>query len=185
LSSELGDSNWSQSYTEKTKDEQFLVINDKPILISDALNWVSSNLPDIDIDELSVSHIRSYTDYLIEESIGEITADLFPEFAETRQQFYNGLLVFKINEMNIWDPESVDSARIREYFELNIDQYIASTDSIEESDSLNQDIELDPDQLFTQNFFRVFSDMQPIIEEEFNQKLFKKYQIKLYPRRIR
>ncbi len=127
------------------------------------------------------------SDSLIKESLGSITATLFPEYAETQSQFFNGLLVFKLNEMNIWDPASVDTMRVREYFDINRDQYIApnSSSTADPSSDVAQDSTLSDDQLFDQVFFRVFSDMQSILEDEFHNTMKDKFKIRLYPNRIR
>lgn len=163
---------------------KFVEINGKSFTSTDALEWIHSTYPETSFEELTVSLLDQYKKDRILNEIGDITANLFTDFSDTRKQFYNGLLVFKINEKNIWDPKSVDSTKVREYFDLNIENYEMDTDSLLVEDSLTSNSDVSPDQLFEQMYFRVFSDMQETLENEFNEYLFNKYNIRLYPRRV-
>lgn len=126
----------------------------------------------------------------LDQIIGDITAEYFPEYALTREQFTHGLMVFKLNDLYIWNPETVDSSKVRRYFDQNMDQYaqeIVDINSESETDSSSELSIEEPskDELFQKLFIQIFSDMQPILEKEFHDYLFEKYEIKLFSGRIR
>lgn len=164
-----------------------LTVIDKRVRLDDFINWIKENHPDLTPDDITENLSTDFFKSIIMESVGDITAQLYPDYAETRVQFYNGLLVFKLNEKYIWDPSSADSARVRDYFDQNVAIYEEAARDKSETDSLSvlSADRINRDELFENVFFRVFSDMQSVLEEEYHQYLTQKYRIRHYPKRIR
>lgn len=176
---------WEDLYSSDITTKPLFSIQNRSYTVGHFIDWVRSAYPELTPNDISPFRIDLYSQDLIQSSIGDITANEFPAFAETRTQFYHGLLVFKLNEKFIWDPQSVDSARVRSHFDQNLELYL-NVDSEEDTDESKTELTFQQkDELFNKVYFRVFSDMQPILEEEFNSSLFERYRIKLFLNRIR
>lgn len=67
--------------------------------------------------------IESFRDHIIEKKLVDYTKAQFPDYARQVDHFLNGLIVFKVNEENIWSPEAVDQELLREYYESNKNEY--------------------------------------------------------------
>lgn len=59
----------------------------------------------------------------IDSKVVEITIREFPEFQEQSDSYLNGLVVYNINEANIWSTKTVDTTRLRSIYNDNLDQY--------------------------------------------------------------
>jgi peptidyl-prolyl cis-trans isomerase SurA len=183
----------------------------------------------------------------------DYTRNRFPEFAEQVDHFLEGLIVFKVNEENIWNPEAVDRSKLQAFYESNRNDYkqgktflyteiSAASDSIvqvvhkelsngtrvkelskqfdriaiyEDSTSYSQNpayptletlqtgefsepvsvndrvivyilnqVKSERIVSFEEAYDRVFTDYQPIREENYNNKLKQRYNLQLYPENL-
>lgn len=64
-----------------------------------------------------------YQQEISDEDVVELTNKRFPEFREQSESFLNGLIVFKFNEDQLWDPATVDSTRLRSIYNSNSSEY--------------------------------------------------------------
>lgn len=71
--------------------------------------------------------IESYRDYIIKENYVDYSRNRFPEFANQVDHFLEGLIVFKVNEENIWNPEAVDTSKLKAFYESNRSEYKKGT----------------------------------------------------------
>ncbi|MEO1023215.1 MAG: peptidylprolyl isomerase [Bacteroidota bacterium] len=73
--------------------------------------------------QYQVNWIAQYTEYLIDERITEWTLRDYPEFINQTETYRDGLVVFKINDDNVWSSATVDTAALLRKFESDRDQY--------------------------------------------------------------
>jgi peptidyl-prolyl cis-trans isomerase SurA len=89
----------------------------------DFWNWLSIRFQDYRPNQLDNSLINDFTNELIEQHLAEITVSEFPEFSEQLQQFKDGLMVFKLSDLNIWSSESVDTTALINLYNENLQNY--------------------------------------------------------------
>ncbi|MDR9416856.1 MAG: peptidylprolyl isomerase, partial [Gracilimonas sp.] len=66
---------------------------------------------------------NNFKDFAADNSIIELTLERYPAFEEQSQNYLNGLVVYNINEDNIWSAATVDSSRLQNMYEDNIQNY--------------------------------------------------------------
>ena len=66
---------------------------------------------------------EEFRDYAIDSELVSLTRARFPEFAELSNDYLTGLSVFRVNEDSIWTYAQQDTARLRELFEANPEDY--------------------------------------------------------------
>ncbi|MFD2532271.1 peptidylprolyl isomerase [Gracilimonas halophila] len=57
------------------------------------------------------------------EDIVEVTKEYYPEFEQQSESFMRGLIVFKLNEEQLWNPAKVDTARLQSMYHSNPANY--------------------------------------------------------------
>lgn len=67
--------------------------------------------------------MTSYRNHIIQENLVEYTKEKVPEFARQADHFMDDLIVFKVNEEFIWNPEAVDRDKLKAFYESNIGDY--------------------------------------------------------------
>jgi|AntRauTorcE11897_2_1112592.scaffolds.fasta_scaffold00320_17 parvulin-like peptidyl-prolyl isomerase len=87
-----------------------------------------ARLADTPYYEESNSFVLNYLEEKFERPVSEeqlldITTEYFPEFEEQSDSYLHGLVVFKLNELMIWDPATVDTVRLRNIYEANLENY--------------------------------------------------------------
>ncbi|WP_421774609.1 peptidylprolyl isomerase [Gracilimonas sp.] len=60
---------------------------------------------------------------VVDDNIIEMTLAKYPDFEKQSESYLNGLVVYNINEKNVWSPATVDSTRLRSIYEDNINKY--------------------------------------------------------------
>jgi peptidyl-prolyl cis-trans isomerase SurA len=231
---------------------ELIQFNNKTFTSSDFKYWLDHIASVEDVME-SGSLIESYRIYILEQNYVDYTRNRFPEFAEQVDHFLEGLIVFKVNEENIWNPEAVDRSKLQAFYESNRNDYkqgktflyteiSAASDSImqvvhkelsngtrvkelskqfdriaiyEDSTSYSQNpayptletlqtgefsepvsvndrvivyilnqVKSERIVSFEEAYDRVFTDYQPIREENYNNKLKQRYNLQLYPENL-
>ncbi|MDZ7719353.1 MAG: peptidylprolyl isomerase [Balneolaceae bacterium] len=247
----LGEIEESDS-TEVQPGLNLIQFNNEMYRSSDFQYWLN-NISSADDVMQSGNIIESYRDYIIQQNLVDFTRNQFPEFATQVDHFLEGLIVFKVNEENIWNPDRVDRSTLKAFYESNQNDYrkgityhyteiSAPSDSImqmvqkeftdgstkneiskqfeevvmdEDSTSYPQDpaysvvekLELGefskPDSVnekvsiyrlddvkderilsFEEAYNQVFTDYQPIREENYINQLKSKYNLQLYPENL-
>jgi peptidyl-prolyl cis-trans isomerase SurA len=69
------------------------------------------------------SWFDNYTRQIVDSEIIELTISTFPEFQKQSDSYLNGLVVYNINEANVWSSASVDTSRLRSLYQDNLDNY--------------------------------------------------------------
>jgi len=146
--SELLRSGADLSVSRSPQSENSLIeFNNKTYTWSDFQFWLDNVASDEEVMQ-SGNIIESYRDYLIEQNLVDYTRNQFPEFAEQVDHFLEGLIVFKVNEENIWNPEEVDRAQLQAFYESNQQNYKKGktyhyTEISAPSDSIMQNVSRD------------------------------------------
>lgn len=104
-------------------DPVLLEVDGTPYTAEAYLDWIRDNSPDVPSDGYKVDWYDRFVSQTILSHLSDLTAGRFEEFAASIEQFRNGLMVFRLNELNIWDPAYIDSAVIRSHFDKNPDAY--------------------------------------------------------------
>lgn len=60
---------------------------------------------------------------IAEENIVELTKEHYPDFEQQAKSFLNGLIVFKLNEEQLWDPATADTTRLRSMYNSDPSKY--------------------------------------------------------------
>jgi peptidyl-prolyl cis-trans isomerase SurA len=67
--------------------------------------------------------LDDFKDKIIKTEIIGVTKELFPQFEEEVQSYLDGLVVFRVNEQNIWSHETADRDELYNYFQQNRNEY--------------------------------------------------------------
>lgn len=60
---------------------------------------------------------------IAEENIVELTKEHYPKFEQQSKSFLHGLIVFKLNEEQLWDPATADTTRLRSMYNSDPSKY--------------------------------------------------------------
>lgn len=68
-----------------------------------------------------------FKDEKAEDVIIEVTKAEFPDFEELSKRYHEGLAVFKLTETEVWNYAAQDTARLKEIYEANKENYMFGT----------------------------------------------------------
>lgn len=60
---------------------------------------------------------------ILEDELIDLTIEHYPEFEKESESYFNGLVVFKLNDHQIWSTATVDSTRLHKIYQENIEEY--------------------------------------------------------------
>jgi|TARA_R100000388_G_scaffold95028_1_gene85840 peptidyl-prolyl cis-trans isomerase SurA len=66
---------------------------------------------------------NTYTRTIVDSKIVELTISTYPDFQQQSDSYLNGLVVYNINEANVWSAATVDTSRLRSIYNDNISNY--------------------------------------------------------------
>lgn len=95
-----------------------LTINDKKIKQEDFVNYIK-NKNNISVFEL----FNNFKDQEILAYYKENLEKTVPEFANTLEEYRDGLLLFELMQQKIWKKSSEDTLGLKNYYKTNIDKY--------------------------------------------------------------
>lgn len=67
--------------------------------------------------------LDEYAQKVVDDNIIPLTLERFPDFEQQSESYLNGLVVYNINEQNVWSAATVDSSRLHSMYENNLDKY--------------------------------------------------------------
>lgn len=122
----VGDSVFYKNIAGKFKDSVFVTINGKKI-IADSLFSIMVHSEDIiakryDNAVLNYAHDKLCTAYLLSEK-SSLVFDKDPEFIDLMDDYKNGILLFRINEDEVWSRVKIDSAMVANYWKKHKDEF--------------------------------------------------------------
>jgi peptidyl-prolyl cis-trans isomerase SurA len=116
-------------FNEKTfKGSDFLAYLERENLVQNPSDFNNERF-----DEFKKEIIRS--------ELIDITKEHFPDFKNEINHFLNGLIVFRVNDENMWSPETVNREELKDFFEANSENYIYDDEYVfYRISSLDQDL---------------------------------------------
>lgn len=108
---------------------------DKTVFSFNNKNWTARSYHDWLIPVMAESNNPQYhhqlaeqfRDYIVDTELVSLTRNSFPEFKDLGNDYLTGLAVFRVNEDSIWTYAQQDTARLRELFSANPDDYYFDT----------------------------------------------------------
>lgn len=91
--------------------------------VGDFHRYAQRNYADRVGGEYRDSWFNNYKNYVVDATLIELTLEKYPSFQKQSQSYLDGLVVYNINEDNVWSSETVDSTRLRSMYENNIQKY--------------------------------------------------------------
>jgi len=99
--------------------------NDKPISSVQFIDFFNQEAGTDSAKNFSITTaFEQYKVRLIESNIIDLTKIKFDDYRFQMDQFLNGLVVFKVNEEFLWNPDAADSKLMKNHFEQNRDEYV-------------------------------------------------------------
>ncbi len=69
-------------------------------------------------------HLNNYKNSKVLESKANVLAEQNPEFASLMDEYKNGILIFRLQEDEVWNKMKMDSTEIVKLYENNLDKYV-------------------------------------------------------------
>lgn len=91
--------------------------------IADFHKYVTENYGERLANQYRELWFDNYTGYVVDTNIIDLTLQTYPEFQQQSDSYLNGLVVYNINEDNVWSAETVDSTRLQSIYENNPQEY--------------------------------------------------------------
>ena len=110
-------------YPASLLEKTVLSFNDKYWSAGDYLTWLKPVIEEQTNPQYHHRFAEQFRDHVIDSELVTLTRSHFPEFAELSNDYLTGLAVFRVNEDSIWTYAQQDTARLRQMFEANPDDY--------------------------------------------------------------
>ena len=104
-------------------NEEVYRFNDNNYTLGDYHDYVQQSYGKRPANNYLSNWLDNYSRHIVESNIIDLTMDRFPEFEQQSESYLNGLVVYNINEDNIWSPATVDTSRLQSIYEDNIEKY--------------------------------------------------------------
>jgi peptidyl-prolyl cis-trans isomerase SurA len=99
--------------------------NNSPVSAGQFLEFYKQEVgQSADADVAISTAFEQFKDRLIELNLIELTKNRFKEYRSEMDEFLNGLVVFKVNEEFLWNPDAADEKWLRDYFQQNRSDFI-------------------------------------------------------------
>ena len=108
---------------ENLSQQQLITFNGNTYRVLDFKNWLNETFGNRNIQKIADSWFTMYEKNILESQVIPMTTDRFPEFEQEVEGFLNGLVVFQVSNDNIWNIETADSSRLKDYYERNQEKY--------------------------------------------------------------
>lgn len=94
--------------------------NNSPVSAGQFVEFYNQEVGEsVDADVAISSALEQFKDRLIESNLIKLTKNRFKEYRSEMDEFLNGLVVFKVNEEFLWNPDAADEEWLKEYFQQN------------------------------------------------------------------
>jgi peptidyl-prolyl cis-trans isomerase SurA len=105
---------------EETHNEIFVTFFDEEIPLYRFIEFLETNNI---TEEINDEVFEEFITELIRESLILVTRQNHPEYRAAMAEFFDGLIVFKVNEEFIWNPDKMDRAALEQFYHDNIHRY--------------------------------------------------------------
>ncbi len=111
-----------EKFTAKELDTSILTIKDKKIKLSTFLNYIRNK------SYSSLNHLwEKFKDEEILNYYKEDLETIYPEYKNTLQEYKDGLLLFDLMKLKVWDKTQKDTDELEAFFQKNKDIYEVDT----------------------------------------------------------
>lgn len=105
------------------RQKKLFSFNDKTWTIDEYTIWLKSVIDEQGDRQYHHSLSEEFRDHIVDAELITLTRRQFPEFSELSNDYLTGLAVFQVNEDSIWTYARQDTARLKELYEAEKDQY--------------------------------------------------------------
>lgn len=113
----------------KIEDEPLFTLGDETVGLKEFVNFAKENTRSrLRMDELPIDEAvaKLYGDFTEAKSIEYEERQLvnkYPEFRSIMREYEEGILLFEVTKMNVWDKASQDSVGLQAFYENNASRY--------------------------------------------------------------
>lgn len=107
----------------KLRSDKLLSFNGKSYTLNDFHAYLSAHNANLPASAFNPNYVDEFTQHIVDKQIIDFTLNKYPEFGEEVESYLNGLVVYKLNDDFIWSGETVDSTRLRNMYEEQIEQF--------------------------------------------------------------
>lgn len=104
-------------------EETVYSFNGKKYTFNDYHDFIQDTYGSRKVNAYRSNLLDEYARKVVDNNIIAITLERYPDFSKQSQSYLNGLVVYNINEENVWSPATVDTSRLRSMYEENINKY--------------------------------------------------------------
>lgn len=99
--------------------------NDKPVLSNQFVEFYEQEFGGSSNETGTIDDtFEQFMNRIIESNLIELTKERFDAYRFEMEQFLNGLVVFKVNEEFLWNPDAADEQLLRDHFKENREKYM-------------------------------------------------------------
>ncbi len=111
------------SVPERILNNTVFTFNGKKYSVKDYQQYLGDNYGRRYAAEYRRDWFDDFTQFAVDSHVIELTMKQFPEFEKQSENYLNGLVVYNINDDNVWSAATVDSTKLRAIYEANISEY--------------------------------------------------------------
>ncbi|MCH8556509.1 MAG: peptidylprolyl isomerase [Balneolia bacterium] len=114
-------------FTDEQLEMPIYTIADQTYTLQEFITFVARAVENTNDRRYRHNLLDVFKDEKAEDVIVQVTKDEFPDFKELSQRYHEGLAVFKLTETEVWNYAAQDTARLKEIFEANAENYAFGT----------------------------------------------------------
>ncbi|MBP3193719.1 peptidylprolyl isomerase [Natronogracilivirga saccharolytica] len=113
----------SISFPDSILEKTIISFNDKSWSADDYLTWLKPEISEKNNPSYQHQFADEFKNHIIDKELVSLTRSRFPEFKQLSEDYLTGLAVFRVNEDSVWTYARQDTARLKELYEANTDDY--------------------------------------------------------------
>ncbi|MCF8242372.1 MAG: peptidylprolyl isomerase [Melioribacteraceae bacterium] len=117
---------WESDFRSKIKDTVVFTIDNNPYVFDSLMSFTinAGKYSEEMVKESAVSKaVNDFREQMLLETKAMLLDDEYPEFASLMNDYKHGILVFKLQEEEVWNKIELDSVKIHRFYEETKDDY--------------------------------------------------------------
>ena len=118
---------WESGVQESIGNKVLFTIGDKQFNTDSLMSFIlkdSKNLGQKSDEGKLKGHLNNYKNSMVLEAKAEVLIKQDPQFASLMDEYKNGILIFRLQEDEVWNKMKMDSTEIVKLYENNLDEYV-------------------------------------------------------------
>lgn len=118
---------WKSDLQKSIGDKVLFTIGDKQFITDSLMSFIlkdSKNLGQKVNENILREHLKNYKNSVVLEAKANVLAEQNPEFASLMDEYKNGILIFRLQEDEVWNKMKMDSTEIVKLYENNLEKYV-------------------------------------------------------------